>query len=218
MGKSTINLGNHPYFDWNPIHGKTCGWFSVSLLIYNILILYTCVFSLFPVLVVFDDCFMINFVGVTCVDAIFWCWHFFLLVLKFNTGIMWDNGSNEQYNSALLMYSVMLLPMADGNSGICFKHCLLEIIDICPAKCGEDGPWLPCGLYIWFCFHVFFSKPSNVVGPIWHGADLAFTRIITKYPWSWIPGWEHCLILEAWMYVKLIDSTGHSPRRLCVSM
>lgn len=70
------------------------------------------------------------------------------------------------------MYSVMLLPMADGNSGICFKHCLLEIIDICPAKCGEDGPWLPCGLYIWFCFHVFFSKPSNVVAPFDMGLTL----------------------------------------------
>ena len=56
------------------------------LFLYQYIMIYMC-FSLFPVLVVFDDCFMINFVGVTCVDAIYWCWQFFLRVLKFNTGI-----------------------------------------------------------------------------------------------------------------------------------
>ena len=78
-GKSTINHGNH--FDWNPIHGKICGWFSVSLLIYINIKIYMC-FSLFPVLLVFDDCFMINFVGVTCVDAIYWCWQFFFACVE----------------------------------------------------------------------------------------------------------------------------------------
>ena len=44
------------------------------------------------------------------------------------------------------MYSVMLLPMADGNTGIC------------PAKCGEDGPWLPCGLYSHGSVSMYFFR------------------------------------------------------------